>query len=171
MSIEIRQYDPKDAESHYAAVEASIESLKKWFSWASPNYCLCDSIKFIKDQPNRENMEKYDYAIFDADDSGFLGSCGLTKVRTYNGEQIASMSYWRRQDSNKRHVMREAVIKVKEKAFKELGIKRIEIDIAYCNKASIKVAESVGAKPERDIPIRGGDGRIHEGVRYVIGAV
>lgn len=168
MNIEIRPYRLNDAESHCAAVKASIECLSKWFTWASPNYCLCDSIKFIKDQSNQENKVKYNFAIIDNHDDEFLGSCGLTKVKTYNEEQVASMSYWRRQDSDKRRVMWQAIEKLKEKAFNELGIKRIEIDIAYCNKASIEVAKKIGAEPERDIPIRGGDGKIHEGTRYVL---
>jgi RimJ/RimL family protein N-acetyltransferase len=168
MKIEIKPYHLEYAKDHCTAVKASIERLKKWFTWASSNYCLCDSIKFIKDQSNQEKEGKYNFAIFDNNDGEFLGSYGLTKVKTYNGEQIASMSYWRRQDSSKKGVMWQATEKVKDKAFNELGIKRIEIDIACCNNASVEVANKIDAKPERDIPIHGGDGKVHKGTRYVI---
>jgi len=168
MNIVLKPYCLDYADCHYAAVKASIECLKKWFTWASPDYCLCDSIKFIEDQSSQENKGKYNFAIFDSDDGEFLGSCGLTKVKTYNGEQVASMSYWRRQDSNKKHVMGQAANKLKDEAFNNLGIKRIEIDIACCNKKSIGVATEIGAKCERDIPIRGGDGKIHKGIRYIL---
>ncbi len=168
MKIKLRRYELEYAKEHCAAVKASIECLKKWFTWASPDYCLCDTIKFIEGQSNRRNEGKYDYAIIDIDDNEFLGSCGLAKVKTHNNEQIASMSYWRRQDTKISHVMKEAWEEVESEAFK-LGIKRIEIDVAHCNEPSKKVAaEHFGAKSERDIPIRGGDGKIHDGRRYVI---
>jgi ribosomal-protein-serine acetyltransferase len=168
MTIEIDQYHMEYAEKHCAAVRASIEGLKEWFTWVVPNYCLCDSIKFIEDQSKQKNQNKYEYAIIDNDDGEFLGSCSLTKVKTYNGEQIASMSYWRNQKSKKEHIGTIAANKLKNKAFDELGINRIEIDIAHCNKRSIGVAKNIGAKPERDILIRGGDGKMHVGIRYVI---
>ena len=64
--------------------------------------------------------------------------------------------------------MTKAIEPVKKKAL-ELGIKSIEIDVALCNKASTKVAtEKAKAKRERNIPIRGGDGKEHKGARYVL---
>ncbi len=138
MKIKLRRYELEYAKEHCAAVKASIECLKKWFTWASPDYCLCDTIKFIEGQSNRRNEGKYDYAIIDIDDNEFLGSCGLAKVKTHNNEQIASMSYWRRQDTKKSHVMKEAWEEVESEALK-LGIKRIEIDVAHCNEPSKKL--------------------------------
>jgi RimJ/RimL family protein N-acetyltransferase len=155
------------AEAHCVAVRASIQCLKTWFTWASADYCLCDSVRFIEDQPSQEQKGKYSFAIFGSDDDEFLGSCGLTKVKTYNGEPIASMSYWRRQDTVKRDVIRAAWEEIKQEASK-LDIARIEIDVAKCNQHSIRVAKKIGAKHERDIQIRGGDGKMHEGTRYVI---
>ena len=168
MTIEIRYYNKEDAKDHCEAVKASLNALKTWFTWAKPDYCLCDSIKFIEEQFCLPNVDKYEFAIIDEEDGQFMGSCSLTRVKTYNGQRIASMSYWRRQDSAKKHVASCAANKLKNKAFHDYGIERIEIDIADCNEYSRKVAYMIGAHPERNIQICGGDGKRHCGKRYVI---
>jgi len=164
--ITVRQYIPTDAENHYDAVKASIERLAKWFSWAKPNYCLCDSIEFIESQSEQE--DKRHYAIVGGTcSSKFLGSCSWSRVETYDNKWTVSLSYWRRQDSKEKNVMGRAVRQVVDLAFKE-GIQRVEIDIADCNLRSIKVACDVNAVPERSVTVNGGDGKKHRGKRYVI---
>jgi RimJ/RimL family protein N-acetyltransferase len=168
MVIKIRTYELKDVESHCNAVKMSIESLKKWFSWAKPNYCLCDSIKFINEQLDPNNKEKFNYAIIDTDDekNQLVGSCGLRIIKTYNGERIASMSYWCREDRQGQHITRCAVKQLLDKA-KNLPIVRIEIDAAHCNVGSEKIAKRFG-NPERDITIWSEDDyKKHDATRYV----
>lgn len=165
----LREYGDYDAQPHCNAVISSLAELRKWFTWAKPDYCLCDSYEFIEHQSKRKTEERYDYAIVNSESGEFLGSCGLTRVKTTDDtERVASMSYWIRTDKSGGGRMKKAIKKLKQMGFDKHNFDIIEIDVAYCNMRSIHIAEGIGAKPQREIAIKGGDGKEHKGRRYVV---
>ncbi|MFC1907170.1 GNAT family N-acetyltransferase [Chloroflexota bacterium] len=169
--LKFREYKLEDAKDHYEAVRASLDTISKWFSWAKPDYCLCESIQFMKDQVDQKLKGKHAYAIYDTDnEKRFLGNCSFN-LGCENGEITATMSYWRRQDINKCGIMYPALKDVIKIAFEDFNANRIRIDIAHCNIASIKTTLKIMKnmkKTERDIPIEGGDGKIHKGTSYLL---
>ena len=170
MKAEIRYYNRdnlEDAIAHTEAVKSSLDWLCTWFTWAKANYCLCDSINFINGIPNQEAEGQRSFVIYDVDDNEFLGSLGLSTMKTYNGERIASISYWRNQRTAKRGFMEDAVNMLISKAYSEFGFTRIEIDVGDCNIPSQQLASKV-AKLERDIEVKAADGRYHHGKRFVV---
>jgi len=167
VNICIREYNECDIQAHCNAVISSLTELNKWFSWAKPDYCLCDSYEFITNQNQRKKGDKYDYAIIDSDSGEFLGSCGLNIIDTY--KQTVTMSYWIKSDKCGRHIMTKAANQLKDKGFKEHGFSEIEIRVAYCNPASKHVAENIGATPvDEDFEVIDGHGEKHKGIRYTV---
>lgn len=167
VNICIREYNECDIQAHCNAVISSLTELSKWFTWAKPDYCLCDSYDFIVNQDKRKQEKRYDYAIVDKDNGEFLGGCGLRQIE--NGNNHTEMSYWIRTDKSSRGVMKDAVKQLKHKGCNELKLREIEIHIAYCNPASKYIAENIGAIPiEENFEIKDPYGGKHRGTKYIV---
>jgi ribosomal-protein-serine acetyltransferase len=170
MSINIRRFEVKDAESHFNAVTISYDSLKTWFSWAKPDYHITDSEKFIESQFESDTTGRYSYAIIDDSNANeILGSCGLRIKINPDDERVASMSYWCRKERQGEGITRKAAEKLIDKAFNELLINQIEIDVAHCNVASENIANKLGVySKELTIQDETNHNKLYSGARYIV---
>jgi len=167
MTIDICEYKNSDALDHYHAVINSIDRLKPWFSWASENYKLTNSRQFIRDQDIRKNNGFYDFKIANHETGEFLGNCSL-RVFNRPGETIASMNYWKKSGLKKINFMPEALNTLVAFAFYDLNIDIIEIDVDSSNYPSLKLIESLGALPNKDIIFKNPFGETVSGKRFII---
>ena len=86
---------------------------------------------------------EYNFAVADAKDGSFLGSCGLSQVSSE--DRIANLGYWVRSGRTRMGVATAAAQLVARFGFDELQLNRIQIIAAISNRASLRVAEKAGA--------------------------
>jgi len=140
----LRPPDIDDADAIYQAVKVSRAELEPWMDWCTPDYSKDVTIDWIERQP-REWGEgtNFQFAIFDTQNGGFLGSCGINHInRIY---LLANLGYWVRTDQTGKGIATEATKLVAQFGFSKLELRRIEIVTGVENWASRKVAENVGA--------------------------
>lgn len=113
--------------------------------WAHPDYSIEETKAWIKSCAEMwAKGTEYNFAILDAKDNTFLGSCGLNQVNLVEG--FANLGYWVRSTRTKQGIALAAARLLARFAFAELEVKRLEVGAATGNKASQRVAEKLGAK-------------------------
>jgi RimJ/RimL family protein N-acetyltransferase len=88
----------------------------------------------------------YNFAITDLSTQSFLGGCLLNHIN--HKDRIANLSYWIRSSWTGKGVATAASRLIATYGFKNLTLNRIEIVMSIRNKASIRVAEKLGAVRE-----------------------
>jgi ribosomal-protein-serine acetyltransferase len=146
-SIYIRPFLPADSPLLFSAARESIDQLCAWMTWCSPAYSPEDSNAFVaRAQAEWENGASHYFAILDSRDDSLLGSVGLSGInRTH---KLANLGIWVRSTRTRQGVAAAATRLIAAFAFQELLLSRLEILVAAENKASLRVAEKVGAKTE-----------------------
>ena len=127
----------------YEAVLESFAELSQFMGWCSPNYTRLDAAKFVRAQAAawKANSE---YALVIEDEAGqILGACGLNRIEMQSG--TANLGYWVRTSATGKGVCTTAVSLLREFAFRETKLHRLEIIAAVDNVASQCVAEKAGA--------------------------
>ncbi|MGO8703287.1 MAG: GNAT family N-acetyltransferase [Candidatus Brocadiia bacterium] len=142
----IRLYQPGDAEQMQAAALESVDQVYRWMAWCHEAYSLADARQWITAQVDlaKQGMA-YEFAIFDHD-GRFLGGCGINQINKAN--RLANLGYWVRTSAMGCGVAPAAVRFVKDFAFRETDLNRLEIVCAVANTRSRRVAEKVGAVRE-----------------------
>lgn len=139
----IRPYETDDARNLFEAALESTEQIFPWLEWCHPGYAFEESKEWIRRCAATWNNEsEYNFAIVDAG-GRFLGGCGLNQLRPEHG--FANLGYWVRTSAANRSVATVAVQKLKEFAFRETHLIRLEIVVALGNLPSHRVAQKVGA--------------------------
>jgi RimJ/RimL family protein N-acetyltransferase len=145
-SVRLRRYTVSDAPSVAEAVCESLAQLRPWMPWAHARYTPAESQAWIELQVSGfERGTAYEYAIVSAGGE-YLGGCGLNQVDTVN--RRANLGYWVRSGAANRGVATAAVELLREWAFQETDLIRLEILVAVENAASQRVAEKSGAVRE-----------------------
>jgi len=145
--VTIRPYQASDVKPCFEAVQESINELSPWMWWCHSAYSLNDSRSWIESRPKAwEDGTEYSFAIMDSKDGSFLGGCGLNHINLT--DRFSNLGYWVRTSRKRQGIASAATLLVAEFAFKELGLNRVEIVVATENKASIRVAEKIGALRE-----------------------
>jgi len=162
----LRPYRLDDVPRLVAAVRESIPELKPWMSWCYDGFGEHDAQKWIESLPaGWEAGTNYQFAITAASDGEFLGGCSLSHVSsTY---RMANLGYWVHTGRTRRGIASRAVRLMARFAFERVELVRVEIVVAVDNRASLRVAEKVGATREgvlrNRMPVRD---RIHDAVMH-----
>lgn len=149
----------------HEAVRDSHAELGPWMPWCTPDYDL-ESAKIFAQacESGRERGSSYEFAILD--ESGkFCGTCGLNSVSVIN--QNANLGYWVRTGCTGRGYATKAVVMLRDWAFKNTSLLRLEIVASVENMGSLRVAERAKAVREgclRDRLLL--HGRAHDAVVY-----
>jgi ribosomal-protein-serine acetyltransferase len=164
--ILLRPYEKRDIDDLHQATLASLKELILWMPWAREEYPLAASRFWIKStKKNWQDGREYNFAIYDAVTSGFLGGCGINEINHMN--KTANLGYWVRSDRTGQGIALAATKILAKWGFEVLGLNRIEIHVAADNARSLRVAEKSGAK--REGILRNNmllNGKIHDSIMH-----
>lgn len=145
--IVLRPFHLDDAAQLYEAVHESLPELKPWMSWAHDGYALHDSREFIQITRARwDERTLFAFAMIDAIDGSVLGGCSLSHMHPVY--HLCNLGYWVRTSRRGQGIAGRATMLASRYAFEQVGLIRVEIVVAVENKASMRVAEKVGAHYE-----------------------
>lgn len=116
----------------------------------------------------RERYERWGfgpYAIVQRENQEVIGYCGLFSYEDVGGQAEIEIGYRLKRSAWGQGYATEAARAVREYAFAELRIKRLIALIDPSNISSIRVAEKVGMRYEKDVMLEGYD---HPDHVYVI---
>jgi RimJ/RimL family protein N-acetyltransferase len=141
----LRSFRMSDSASLYCAVRESLPDLKPWMSWATDSYNELAAREYITIARARwEEGTFYAFAITRADE--ILGACTLSSMHPIY--HFCNLGYWVRTSYHGQGIAGRAAKLVARFAFENLGLIRLEIVIALENRASLRVAEKIGAHDE-----------------------
>ena len=146
--IILRKYESDFAPLLFeAAYESRGGEFSRWMSWCHENYTIEESENFVKKSiENWKNQKEYDFAIFDSQDSKFVGGVSFNLLNRERGS--ANLGYWVRTSRQNRGIANAAAILLSKAGFEDLNLNRIEIAVAVENYPSQKAAEKAGATRE-----------------------
>ena len=165
--ISIRPHGSDDVDGIYEAVRESIHELNPWLPWCHRDYARAETAAWVAGRPAVwEAKTEFCFAIASA--SGMiLGGCGLNRIEHDSG--TANLGYWVRTTAAGNGVATRAAELLREWAFTNTELHRLEILAAVGNFASQRVAEKVGATREgtlrQRLVVRG---QRHDAVLYSI---
>ena len=143
--ILLRVFRPQDAPQLYEAVRESLEQLKPWMSWATEGYTEMTAREYISIARARwDEHTFYAFAITRAD--RILGACTLSSIHPIY--HFCNLGYWVRSSCCGQGIAGRAAKLAARFAFEQLGLIRVEIVIGVENRASLRVAEKIGAHYE-----------------------
>jgi len=141
----LRSFRLTDAAQLYCAVKESLKELKPWMSWATDGYTELTSREYIAIARARwEEHAFYGFAITRGDD--LLGACTLSSIHSIY--HFCNLGYWVRTSCHGQGIAGRAARLAARFAFEHLGLIRVEIVIGVGNRASLRVAEKLGAHDE-----------------------
>ena len=145
--ILLRAHNIGDIENRLTAVKESFADVNPWMPWGNVDYSTEHCKNWIELCDKNWNQDtNYQFAIIDALDRVYLGGCGLSDINS--ADKMANMGYWVRSGSFKKGIATTAAQLLADFGFHRLKLNRIEILVAVENKASLRVAEKIGATRE-----------------------
>jgi len=142
----LRPYTLSDISPLCEAVLESKRELAPWMPWCHENYGLQDAAEWVESRPAAwEKDDAWSFLIVDEADT-ILGTCGLHRIDALN--RVAELGYWVRTSAAGQGIATEASRQLRDWAFREKDLQRIEILISTENRASQRVAEKLGAERE-----------------------
>ena len=144
--IRIRPYSVEDAPALWEAVIESRVELEVWMPWCHANYSLADARDWIAAQVAAVSQGAAFEFVITSENGAYLGAVGLNQIDTVN--RRANLGYWVRSSVTRQNVATRAVGLVRDWAFQNTGLLRLEIVIAAGNVVSYRVAEKSGASRE-----------------------
>jgi ribosomal-protein-serine acetyltransferase len=145
----------------------SRQDVYPWLPWCRPDYQLGDATDWVPVQVERwlQGVE-FQFAIR-SDDGEYLGGCGINGINRENG--FANLGYWVRSSATGRGVAPQAVRLVRDWAFANTDLARLEVVMAVENARSARVAEKAGAHFEGVLRARLRlHGRTHDARLYAL---
>lgn len=144
----LQKFTRRDASTLDDAIRVSLTDLHQWLPWARMDYTTVDTTSFIKDSTQAWKEDRaWDYSVRMKDDPGtHVGNISMWSVSKLG--KIAEIGYWVRTDRTSRGVCTEAVGRLLEEAFTDLGFHKVVLRIAVGNDASDRVAEKLGFTKE-----------------------
>src|SRR5512134_894074 len=141
----LRSFRLEDAPHLYCAVRESLNELKPWMSWATDDYSERTARDYITVARARwEEHTFYAFAILRA--SELLGACTLSSIHSIY--RFCNLGYWVRTSCHGQGIAGRAAKLAARFAFEHLGLVRVEIVIGAGNRASVRVAQKIGAHEE-----------------------
>lgn len=150
--LQLRAWDPADAPTFKAAVDASLDHLRPWLPWAvhepSPVEQLAERLAaFAQDFTDGR---WWGYGAFVRDgalkgDDALVGSASLHPPRRPGQPpSVREISYWLRAGATGRGYMTEAAGALADAALAEPGVLAVQILVDPDNRASARVPERLG---------------------------
>jgi ribosomal-protein-serine acetyltransferase len=144
--ILLRRCSLEDTEALFDAATESIDRMYPWLPWCHPGYTIEESRGWLAEQVVAfETHEAYSFGVIGRD-GAYLGGCGLNRIDSVN--RRANLGYWVRSSAVGRGIASRAVKLIRDWAFSNTDLIRLEIVVAADNIASLRVAEKVGALRE-----------------------
>ena len=138
----IRCWNPQDAPSLKAAVEASRDHLHPWVPWAHETRNLEERIDLLRRFRGQFDLDQdYLYGIFNQDETQVLGGTGLHKRL---GEGAREIGYWIHVDYINQGYATEAVSALTRVAIEIDKVNRVEIHCDPHNVRSAAVPRKAG---------------------------
>ncbi len=145
--VTLRAYTAAHIDPFYAAVLESIPEVGRYETWCRPGYTLADAAGYVNwCRDSWTQGTAYYFAVEDRDTGEFLGSCGFSDILA--NHRRAGLGYWMRTPSTGRGYATDATRAVLRLGIEDLGLERVELEIAIDNAASRRVAEKVGCTYE-----------------------
>ena len=145
--VAIRPWRAADAQAAFDAILESKAETAVWLADVSRVASVAEIEDYIvhaaEEWANRLN---YNFAIVAADDTTFLGSCGLTQVNRRH--LFANLYYWVRTSQTGRGLAGRATRLAARFGCEALGLQRIEVVVEVDNIASLRAAAKAGAVHE-----------------------
>ncbi len=140
----LRLYRSRDLPDLHQAVRESLTQLKPWLDFATDDYTIDDSKRWLSECPQSwEAGTAFNFAITDAVTGQYLGGCGLNDFNTQRTN--ANLGYWVRTSRTRRGIATACTCLLARWGITELKLQRITIQIARPNRPSQRVAEKSGA--------------------------
>ena len=146
-SIRLRPPVSADSQAIYEAVVESLADLNPWMSWAHDRYSINDAIEWINDtRKSWVDGDIYNFLITEAKNGAIFGTSGFViNSKLY---RFGNLGYWVRTGARGNGIAVRAARLVAQFSFEKLAMLRVEIVIAEGNRASLRVAEKLGALRE-----------------------
>lgn len=143
--ITLRPFRGDDSVQLYEAVQESLKELKPWMSWATEEYTQLTAREYVTIAKARwEEHTLFAFAITRNDE--ILGGCTLSSIHPIY--HFCNLGYWVRTSCHGQGIAGRAARLAARFGFENVGLIRAEIVVAVGNKASMRVAEKIGAHYE-----------------------
>lgn len=139
----IRPLLEQDQETFERKLRENLNQIHTWLPWMSERPMVDDITKMAKEYYDQaKSKEAFHYSVFRND--RFIGMCSLLK---YNKEKkTAHLGYWSTHDPNNEDYFIDAINALIRYAFREIGIKEIEIPCVVGNFVAEKAAKLLNFK-------------------------
>jgi len=140
----IRPYVIEDEAQVFATVRDSLESLSYWPPWCDADYALADAQAWIEHCVRVwAERSEFPFGVFQRRTGRFLGGVGLNRLD--RRDRSANLGYRVGAAHRGQGVALRAARLAASFGFVELDLIRIEIVVLPDNRASLRVAEKLGA--------------------------
>jgi ribosomal-protein-serine acetyltransferase len=141
--VRLRPYCLDDGRDLVEAVRESVSELQPWMPWCHSGYSITEARSWLAEQVAAfTSGTAYEFVI-QASDGRYLGGCGLNQIDRVN--RRANLGYWVRTSATRAGIATAAVEALRDWAFQNTDLIRLEIVVAVGNEASHRVAEKAGA--------------------------
>lgn len=147
--LALRPFEEADADELFALVERSRAHLAPWMPWLPGHATRADSLRFIREaRAGIASGVSEPLAIVER--GQIVGVASLYAIDPHAG--VCRTGYWLAPDAQGRGLVTRAVAAQLDRAFDELGLRRVELRAAPNNVRSRQVAERLGFRFERTLP-------------------
>jgi ribosomal-protein-serine acetyltransferase len=145
--VTVRAYRPEHIDRLFGAVSESIPELSRYETWCHPGYTRDEAAEYVNWWRGMWAEGKAFYFAVEEQDSGeLLGSCGLSDfIREH---RRAGLGFWIRSSRTGEGFATDAARVVADLGLEDLGLTRIEVEVAVDNAPSRRVAEKLGCRLE-----------------------
>lgn len=145
--VTVSMYQEAHIDRLFAAVSESIPEIARYETWCFPGFTRDEAAQYVNwwRRAWTEGTAYY-FAIEEAQTGAFLGSCGLSGP--IQAHKRAGLGYWMRSSRTGQGLATDAARAVTRFGFEDLGLERIEMEIAVDNHASLRIAEKLGYRRE-----------------------
>lgn len=145
--VTVRAYEDEHIDALYTAVCESIPEVARYETWCRPGFTRDQAADYVNwwRKAWTEDAAFY-FAVEDLRTGDFVGSCGLSDVKKQHGR--AALGYWVRSGCTGRGLATDAARVVTRLGLEDLGLGRVEMEIAVDNGASLRIAEKLGFERE-----------------------
>jgi RimJ/RimL family protein N-acetyltransferase len=146
--VVLRRVEAADASSVAAAVGASLEHLRPWMPWATPEAAdqRTQLVRVAEADQRWNEGTGFTYAVLTAGDGTLVGEIALHRL---TAEDSAEIGYWIAADQVGRGYATAASRATTAAALALPGVNRVEIHCDAANAASAAVARRIGYRLDR----------------------
>jgi [ribosomal protein S5]-alanine N-acetyltransferase len=136
---------PRENEAESLVASINNPNVVRYLSKVPFPYGIKDAKGFIKksrEKARKKKKEDFAFSIQLKSEKGIVGGIGLHEYEEYPG--IAEIGYWIAEEHWKKGLMSEAVEKILQYGFQEVGLRRIVLKAAEVNGGSNAIAKKFG---------------------------